>query len=172
MMIEKNETNILIIGSGVAGGLVARELLAAGKGPVTMLEAGPSVPMRDRRSWLDYVMAGRLPYDHLTDTSRDYQADGAQAWRIEGGRLFVRGGSTLHWGGWCPRMKPEDFQLKSRIGSGGLDWPFSYEDLMPYYHRAEHYLQVAGDSKAQDPPKTPSHLVSSTQSTHPRRRPG
>jgi len=152
-MRPTRETETLIVGSGVAGGLVAERLLAAGMGPVTMLEAGPVVPMRDRRVWLDHITANRLPYDSLTDRKREFEAAGNQAWSISGGRLFARGGSTLHWGGWCPRMKPEDFALKSRIGTGGLDWPFDYDTLEPYYTRAEHYLQVAGDSEHQDPPR-------------------
>ena len=151
-------TKYLIVGSGVAGCLVAEQLLAKDMGPVTMLEAGPPIKMRDRRTWLDYVMSGRLPYDHLSDTASDYETTGDQPWRIEGGRLIVRGGSTLHWGGWCPRMKPEDFHLASNIGKGGLDWPFSYDDLEPFYGRAEHYLQVAGDSKNQNPPRKQPYL--------------
>ena len=152
------ETRYLIVGSGVAGGLVAEQLLARGSGSVTMLEAGPPIKMRDRRTWLDYVMAGRLPYDHLSDTASDYDVSGNQPWRIEGGRLIVRGGSTLHWGGWCPRMKPEDFHLATNTGKGGLDWPFTYKDLEPYYLQAEHYLQVAGDSDQQNPPRSGKYL--------------
>lgn len=152
-MARNESTEVLIVGSGVAGGLIAEHLLAAGVGPVTMLEAGSHVPMRDRRSWLDFVTAGSLPYAGLSDAAGDYTASGPTPWQIEGGRLIARGGSTLHWGGWCPRMKPEDFELESRIGSGGLDWPFSYDDLQPYYERAERYLQVAGDSQSQDPPR-------------------
>jgi choline dehydrogenase-like flavoprotein len=51
----------------------------------------------------------------------------------------------VHWGGWCLRFKPEDFQLYSRTGSG-VDWPISYDDLESYYCRAEEYLSVGGDS--------------------------
>jgi choline dehydrogenase-like flavoprotein len=152
-MARDESTRVLIVGSGVAGGLIAEQLLAAGVGPVTMLEAGSHLKMRDRRSWLDFVTTDALPYSGLSDAAGDYETTGTQRWQIEGGRLMVRGGSTLHWGGWCPRMKPEDFELESRIGSGGLDWPFSYEDLQPYYERAESYLQVAGDSSSQDPPR-------------------
>lgn len=149
------ETQTLIIGSGVAGSLMAAHYLK--KGSVTMLEAGSMVPMRQRRQWLDYLMAERLPYDDCGDRDVDFEAGGKQPWRIQGGRLFARGGSTLHWGGWCPRMKPEDFELKSRLGHG-MDWPFSYNDLEPYYLRAEHYLQVAGDSNASDPPRKQPYL--------------
>ena len=153
-MSRLRETHTLIVGSGVAGGLVAERLLAAGQGPVTMLEAGPAVAMRDRRIWLDHLTAGRLPYQSLGDQGGDYESTGRQAWRLQGGRLFARGGSTLHWGGWCPRMKPEDFELNRRIGHGGIDWPLTYAQLEPFYSRAEHYLQVAGDSRHNDPPRS------------------
>ena len=153
MSKEVQLTNILIVGSGVVGGLIAEKLLEKKIGPIIMLDAGPDLKMRDRRIWLDAIMTGKMPYNNLTDTKNDYEATGNPPWEIEGGRLFVRGGSTLHWGGWCPRMKPEDFELKSRIGKGGLDWPFSYDDLQPYYEQAERYLQVAGDSTDQDPPR-------------------
>lgn len=152
-MSKIEATNVLIVGSGVVGGLIAEKLLEKKIGPIVMLDAGPALKMRDRRIWLDALMTGKFPYNNLTDTKDDYEAQGTPPWQIEGGRLFVRGGSTLHWGGWCPRMKPEDFELKSRIGGGGLDWPFSYSDLEPYYEKAEFYLQVAGDSNDQDPPR-------------------
>lgn len=152
-MPEVKSTNILIVGSGVVGGLIAEKLLEKRIGPIIMLEAGPDLKMRDQRIWLDAIMSGKMPYENLTDIKNDYEATGNPPWQIEGGRLFVRGGSTLHWGGWCPRMKPEDFKLKSLIGQGGLDWPFTYNDLEPYYEKAEEYLQVAGDSTDQDPPR-------------------
>lgn len=147
-------SNVLIIGSGVAGGVIAEGLLKKGLGPVTMLEAGDLMVMKDRRTWLDVVMAKKFPYQNLSDKKEDYETSGVQPWSIEGGRLIVRGGSTMHWGGWCPRMKPEDFELKSRVGKGGLDWPFSYAEIEPYYTIAEKYLQVAGDSADQDPPRS------------------
>ena len=51
-------------------------------------------------------------------------------------------------------MKPEDFELKSRLGKYGLDWLYSYSDLEPYYCRAEHYLQVAGSPGKTDIPRS------------------
>lgn len=152
-MADTRATKFLIIGSGVAGGLLAERLLAGGQGPVTMLEAGAPVVMGDARHWIDHVTTGALPYENAEDRPEDFDAEGEQPWYIAGGRLFARGGSTLHWGGWCPRMKPEDFELQSRVGTGGLDWPISYEKLEPYYERAERYLQVAGDSSDADPPR-------------------
>jgi choline dehydrogenase-like flavoprotein len=153
-MFRPKSTPILIVGSGVAGATLANELLALGAGPITMLEAGPGIKMRDRRRWLDLVMAGVSPYAASEDRSEDYVATGESPWLINGGRLIARGGSTLHWGGWCPRFKPEDFALCSAVGRG-LDWPFGYDQLEPYYCRAETTLQVAGDSQAKtNPPRS------------------
>ena len=137
-------TNILIIGSGVAGATIAERLLAKGIGPITMLEAGPQIVMGDYRRWLDLLTTGRRPYDNCTDSGGDFSSVGSTDVDLVASRLFARGGSTLHWGGWCLRFKPEDFHLNS--GSGfGLDWPFGYDELEPYYGKAENVLQVAGD---------------------------
>lgn len=53
------------------------------------------------------------------------------------------GGSSNCWTGNTPRMLPADFELKSRFGHG-RDWPFTYDDLEPYYAEAEALMQIAG----------------------------
>jgi choline dehydrogenase-like flavoprotein len=52
------------------------------------------------------------------------------------------GGGTCCWWAQCPRNHPNDFQLKSKYGVG-VDWPFSYQDLAPYYHEAEQVMRIA-----------------------------
>jgi len=52
------------------------------------------------------------------------------------------GGGTVCWWAQCPRNHPNDFQLKSKYGVG-VDWPFSYQDLAPYYHEAEQVMRIA-----------------------------
>jgi choline dehydrogenase-like flavoprotein len=138
-----SESNVVIIGSGVTGSLVANLLLNAGVRNIVMLEAGQSITMQDPRSWFDFVTTGRTPYQSLYDTTQDYEAAGANPWQITGSRVLGRGGSTIHWGGWCPRFMPEDFELKSRTGLG-IDWPYDYATLEPFYCQAEAYLGVAG----------------------------
>ena len=71
---------------------------------------------------------------------------------LVGARLFVYGGSTMHWGGWSFRLKPEDFRIKSNTGESG-DWPIDYETLEPYYSQAEEYLAVSGDSSDRSVPR-------------------
>jgi len=54
----------------------------------------------------------------------------------------------MHWEGKTIRMLPDDFKLKTKYGVG-LDWPISYEDLMPYYRKAEYELGVSGNTEQQ-----------------------
>lgn len=143
---------IIIVGSGVAGATVAQQLLLRNpKQDITMLEAGPSVEMRNRRRWQDFVTSGVLPYANCQDIETEYESRVEQV-ELREARLFVRGGSTVHWGGWALRFKPEDFVLKTNAGRE-LDWPIGYDELEPYYFEAERLLGVAGDSNDDNPPR-------------------
>ncbi len=140
---------ILIVGSGVAGTVLARQLLSAGDDhDVTMLEAGPDRATNNYRAWLDYLMADPSPYEQFWEPPRTEH----ERFGLRGSRLFVKGGTTNHWGGWSLRFKPEDFELGSRTGNGA-DWPIGYDDLAPYYGQAEILLGIEGDSDNDDPPR-------------------
>jgi choline dehydrogenase-like flavoprotein len=135
----------VLIGSGVAAVTLAKQLLEKDRATsILMLEAGPKVPRGDRRSWWDYVLTGRKPYDFCYDVPGENLTDGNVVWGYEGARIMAYGGSTGHWGAWSLRYKPEDFQLFSNTGEGA-DWPIGYDDLDPYYHQAEDYLSICGD---------------------------
>ena len=135
----------VIVGSGVAAATVAKTLLEHDRSTsILLLEAGPEVPARDRRSWWDYVVNDVQPYSYCYDQPGETASLGNTKWEFDGSRVMAYGGSTMHWGGWCLRYKPEDFWLRTNTGAGG-DWPFTYDDLEPYYCRAEHHLSVCGD---------------------------
>ncbi|MDJ0616465.1 MAG: GMC family oxidoreductase [Calothrix sp. MO_192.B10] len=59
-----------------------------------------------------------------------------------------QGGTSLHWFGSCPRMLPEDFVMQTKFGRG-VDWPITYEDILPYYTRAEELIGVSADVEDQ-----------------------
>lgn len=150
--MSKATYDIVIVGSGIAAAVAASEALRRGRYKILMLEAGPDVVMRDERVWFDHVVTRRFPQENLYDRSEDYAATGVQAWEITGGRLMGRGGSTTKWGGWCLRQMPEDFSLRTNTGRE-LDWPYSYDDLEPYYCLAENWIGVAGDSSGRSRPR-------------------
>jgi choline dehydrogenase-like flavoprotein len=75
-------------------------------------------------------------------------------------RARMLGGRTNHYGRISLRMGPYDFKPHSRDGKG-FDWPITYDDLAPYYDKAEELIGVFGsheglentpDGKFQPPP--------------------
>jgi choline dehydrogenase-like flavoprotein len=112
-------------------------LAADPKTSILILEAGTRVKTKDFGLWENYLITNKLPYEAYWDLAypqRDMPGENVNAGGTEvplnGARLFTYGGSTMHWGGWAFRLKPEDFELKSRTKEG-LDWPFDYETLEP-----------------------------------------
>lgn len=143
----------LIIGSGVAATVVSDALLADDPhASILILEAGTRVKTKDFGIWENYLITNKLPYESYWDLvypQRDVPGENINAGGTEvplnGARVFTYGGSTMHWGGWAFRLKPEDFRLYTNTGQA-IDWPFEYDDLEPYYSKAEHHLAVSGDS--------------------------
>ncbi|ATZ93187.1 MULTISPECIES: GMC oxidoreductase [Dickeya] len=143
----------LIIGSGIAAAALSQRLLDHDPhASILLLEAGGRVKMQDYNTWTTYLVNGKLPYEKYYDLpypERDHPGENLNAGGTEiplaGARALTYGGSTIHWGGWSFRLKPEDFFLHSNTGES-IDWPFDYHELEPYYCAAEHYIGVSGDS--------------------------
>jgi quinoprotein glucose dehydrogenase len=139
------ETDILIVGSGITAALMAAKLAESTTRRITVVEAGrASTPFADRvKARERYVAYGENPWvrDHLDD-----QNAFGTTWGFSP-NMHV-GGLAMHWGGVAPRYSPEDFTVKSLYGIGD-DWPFTYDDLDPFYQEAEERMGVAGE---QGPP--------------------
>ena len=159
-MANQDSADIVIVGTGVVGCLIAEQMLDAGLS-VLMLEAGPRVERWQIVENFRNLRPGqRLDFNapfppkpwapHLEANTPAQAAEyldlvgpNARAYRQD----YVRyaGGSTWHWAGICWRLTPEDMQLKSRFGVG-RDWAFGYDTLEPFYSRAEAALGVGGPS--------------------------
>ena len=70
---------------------------------------------------------------------------GKGAWRWFRGRML--GGRTHHWGRISLRFGPDDFRRKSLDGFGD-DWPITYEDMKPYYDKADEFIGIFGTNHA------------------------
>jgi choline dehydrogenase-like flavoprotein len=145
-----DKTDILVIGSGMAGAHLALELAGAGR-RVTMLEAGPR---KKRSEWFDNftrnpVKGPQSPYPsvpyapHPEDRAYDDFYVQAGAEKFVGAYLRIFGGSSWHWTGFADRLRPADFRMQSLYGVA-KDWPVSYDQLEPFYEIAEAIWGVAG----------------------------
>lgn len=168
--------DVVIVGSGIAGSVMAKTLTQAGK-RVLLLEAGLQAgidldPVRSYRNYQSYIQtfysntinATNTPYPDVPDApSSDVLQIQARTPYDKGyfvqlgplpfasDNLRAPGGTTLHWLGTTPRMLPHDFQMKSRYGVG-VDWPITYQDMVPYYEMAENEIGVSGDVNDQNGP--------------------
>lgn len=59
---------------------------------------------------------------------------------LEENRRRQFGGTSAAWGGRCIPFEPLDFKVRDWVPDSG--WPFSYDDLLPYYHRAADLCQI------------------------------
>ncbi|WP_179401130.1 GMC family oxidoreductase [Burkholderia guangdongensis] len=136
---------VVIVGSGAGGGTLANELAQKGV-DVVVLEAGKRFTFDDiendewamfkKISWLD---------KRITAGNRRLAKDfpNLPAWIVKG-----VGGSTIHWAGVALRFQQHEFRMRTLngnlAGANYLDWPISYQDLAPYYKRAELKMGVTG----------------------------
>jgi choline dehydrogenase-like flavoprotein len=140
-----DDSVVVVIGSGAGGGTMADELTQHGI-DVVLLEAGPRFQMSEFEND-EWVMYERLTWlDKRTTTGTSPIAlnfPTAPAWTCKG-----LGGTTLHWAAMCPRAQPYEFNIRSIYGAVDganlADWPIDFEDLEPFYLRAELKMGVTG----------------------------
>ncbi len=74
-------------------------------------------------------------------------------------RSRMLGGRTNHWGRFSFRMGEYDFKPRSRDGLG-IDWPFDYADLAPYYDKVESLIGVFGSNEGlENTPNSPPGVL-------------
>ena len=166
-----SDYNVVIVGAGPVGAILARYLGADGA-RVLVLEAGPAAG----RTWVDYqgnveqyraagfkvpnspyASPAEAPSPNVLDIRKlgpgntpDDTGYFVQDGPLPFGSDYLRsqGGTMLHWLGTSMRMVPADFELASRYGRG-CDWPLDYHELSPWYAAAEFELAVAANVEDQ-----------------------
>ena len=179
--------DVVVVGSGAGGATVAHVLTNLGI-RVTLLEAGPMLdPYNEfkEHSWpydfdhrgtetggTQYFGRGK-PFGFFSTTSGGWKLKGEPytvADDTEDFRWFrsrIVGGRTNHYGRMSFRFADYDFKPRDRDGLG-WNWPITYEDVAPYYDKAEKFIGVVGsiegirsapDGIFHDPPPPKAHLI-------------
>ena len=147
-MRRSEPKDVCVIGTGAAGGVWIDACTRAGL-EVVALERGPELGPAD------FVEHDELSNIHRSvgfapkwqDTLREHDGEPARLGRSV---LLAQcvGGGTVHWGSWSWRFRENDFRARSVEGSvegaNLADWPIGYQELAPFYDRAEARLGIAG----------------------------
>jgi choline dehydrogenase-like flavoprotein len=139
--------DVIIVGSGAGGGTLARQLAPSGK----------SILILERGDWLKRE-AGNWDAEAVFVQNRYVSPD---TWYDRSGRPFQPqvhyfvGGATKMFGAALYRLRKEDFgELRHHDGISPA-WPISYDELEPYYARAEQMYHVHG-LRGRDPTEPPA----------------
>ena len=131
------KVDAIVVGAGAGGGVVAKELAVAGM-KTLVFEVG---------KWPDYE-------DSPNDELRNMRHQVIGSLHSYNGKYAeianCVGSGTVTYGAMGWRFMPQDFKLKSIYGkyyegSSLEDWPITYDDIEPYYEKAEYEVGVSGD---------------------------
>ena len=159
--------DFVIVGSGAAGGVLAKELSAAGF-DVVVLEQGPWRTRDDfKHDELAYWILGELTGDpnEFPQTFRRNADEKAAVQSFPPPLVYARGvgGSSVHFTANFWRFHPIDFNERSVhgpiAGTGFADWPLTYEELEPYYTKVDWEIGVSGVPGPFDPPRSRPYPV-------------
>jgi choline dehydrogenase-like flavoprotein len=159
--------NAVVVGSGAGGGVVAKELSAAGLDVVVLERGRWATPDEERKDDLRNQRTTALGVPYGPDEEKeprvfvDARGRAGVVWPADGAynnNAACVGGGTVSYGAMAWRYMAQDFRMKSIYGvpegSTLEDWPITYDDLEPFYEKAEWEIGVSGDVSA-DPFKAP-----------------
>ncbi len=141
------QPDIVIIGSGIGGATVASALAGSGA-CVAILERGERLAdTPETRSYRSIFVDG-----HFRPKEMWREPDGTA---FNPGNFYFVGGNSKLFGAVLLRYRAEDFTEMQHLGGVSPAWPFPYEELEPWYGKAERLFDVRGEL-GQDPTE-PSH---------------
>ena len=158
----REPVDFAIIGSGAAGGILAKELSTAGF-DVVVFEQGPYRKAEDFDHDEYAVIARETLIGGDTGKSRQtfrhFEHEVAsQPQRVPAWYAQTVGGASVHFSANFWRFREVDFNERSLLGpisgTNFADWPISYEELEPYYTRVDWEIGVSGEPGPNDSPRS------------------
>jgi choline dehydrogenase-like flavoprotein len=156
-----DEVDFVIIGSGAAGGVLAKELSTNGF-RVVVLEQGPYLTEADfSHNEVEILYQNKLT-NHPELQPNTFRKTPEEKAKPQRALVYGRcvGGTSVHFTANFWRFHEIDFIERSKIGpiagTGFTDWPITYADLEPYYTKVEWEIGVSGMAGASpfDPPRS------------------
>ena len=149
---QREPVDFAIIGSGAAGGILAKELSTAGF-KVIVFEQGPYRKAEDfTHDEYSVIIESELlggGTQHSGQTFRHDEDEVATSPDVTPIRYAQTvGGSSVHFSANFWRFRESDFKERSMLGSIDgttfADWPITYDEIEPYYTRVEWEIGVSG----------------------------
>ena len=160
--------DVIIIGSGMSGGWVAKELTERGF-KVAVIERGRNIePTEDYKDWTDPWDTESL--DRITPSDREkypiqsnvyaFNQNTKQFWvddnenpyevpegqRFDWRRGYHKGGKSIMWARQSYRLSEIDFNANKKDGIA-IDWPVRYKDIAPWYDYVERFAGISGSKE-------------------------
>ena len=156
-----DEVDFVIVGSGAAGGVLAKELSTNGF-RVVVLEQGPYLREADFVHDEVKIFEQHLLTNHPAQQPNTFRKSPTGVAKVKPVVLYGNcvGGSSVHFTANYWRLHEIDFKEHSKTGdipgANCADWPISYADLEPYYTKVEWEVGVSGLAGASpfDPPRS------------------
>jgi choline dehydrogenase-like flavoprotein len=154
--------DFVIVGSGSAGGILAKELSTSGF-DVVVFEQGPYRKAADFHHDELAIIFGEELLNGIPGNGQTFRDDPNKKAVMPQGRTPVRyaqtvGGSSVHFTANFWRFRESDFKERSLLGSitgtNFADWPISYEELEPYYTKVDWDIGVSGAPGPFDSPRS------------------
>ena len=159
---KREPVDFAIIGSGSAGGIIAKELATAGFN-VVVFEQGPYRKAQDfTHDEYSVLCADELLGGGPRISGQTFRSDASETAEspVEQPIRYAQtvGGSSVHFTANFWRLRPVDFNERSLLGSisgtNFADWPISYEELEPYYTKVDWEIGVSGAPGPYDAPRS------------------